>query len=69
MQSRNCADDETKVAGCDEAELFFLRKTSILERRSEMTTEMETVIIFHSCSLSADHEVRDTYGHTDGSTW
>lgn len=33
-----------------------------------MMTEMKTVIIFHSCSLSADHEVRDTV-HADGSTW
>lgn len=29
---------------------------------------METVILFYSCSLSADHEVRDTV-HADGSTW
>lgn len=33
-----------------------------------MMTEMETVILFYSCSLSADHEVRDTV-HADGSTW
>lgn len=32
-----------------------------------MMTAMKTVIIFHSCSLSADHEVRDTYGHADES--
>lgn len=32
-----------------------------------MMTEMKTVIIFHSCSLSADHEVRNTYGHADES--
>lgn len=34
-----------------------------------MKTAMKTVIIFYSCSLSADHEVRNTYGHADGSTW
>lgn len=34
-----------------------------------MMTAMKTVIIFHSCSLSADHEVRDADGHADGSTW